>query len=79
VTERPIAESTIQIATAAVRVTRWDFAPNAETRTHHHLHDYLLVPITTGVLAIETGDSTIRTELQSGPHAPDPLVLRTTS
>jgi quercetin dioxygenase-like cupin family protein len=34
------------------RVTRWSFAPGAETGFHRHEYDYVVVPLTTGALKI---------------------------
>lgn len=47
------AIATQQLETADVRVTRWDFPPGSETGHHRHQYDYVVVPITDGVLTIE--------------------------
>ena len=39
-------------------VTRWDFAPGAETGEHVHGHDYCVVPLLDGVLKIVAPDGT---------------------
>lgn len=41
------------------RVTKWNFAPGAETGWHRHEYDYIVVPVTTGPLTIvsESGES----------------------
>lgn len=41
---------------ALVRVTRWDFAPGAETGWHRHGLGYVVVPITDGTLLLELPD-----------------------
>ena len=56
----PAAIATVQIDTSAVRVTEWRFAPGATTGYHRHEYPYVVVPMTTGTLAITGpgGDST---------------------
>ena len=49
-TTRPQAEAFKQLETERVIVTQWRFAPGAETGWHRHAHDYVVVPMTTGVL-----------------------------
>ena len=51
---RAPAVPTIQLEDAQMRVTRWDFAPGAETGWHRHAHDYVVVPMTGGELLLET-------------------------
>jgi quercetin dioxygenase-like cupin family protein len=46
------AVATVKIDNARVRVTEWRFAPGAATGFHRHEHDYTVVPLTTGSLAI---------------------------
>jgi quercetin dioxygenase-like cupin family protein len=54
------AVATVKIDNARVRVTEWRFAPGAATGFHRHEHDYTVVPLTTGMLAITgpAGDTT---------------------
>lgn len=40
------------------RVTRWSFAPGAETGFHRHEYDYVVVPLTTGALKIVDKEGT---------------------
>lgn len=42
----------VQIETDRVIVTKWTFAPGAETGDHVHAHDYVVVPLTTGKLRL---------------------------
>ncbi|WP_276574602.1 MULTISPECIES: hypothetical protein [Halomonadaceae] len=42
------AEPTRQLEDDKVIVTRWDFAPGAETGWHRHLHDYIVIPLVDG-------------------------------
>lgn len=53
--ERPKAIGTKQIENERVIVTEWRFAPGAETGWHRHGHDYIVVPLLDGKLAIEDG------------------------
>ena len=41
---------TVQIDNDRVIVTEWRFAPGADTGHHVHGHDYVVVPMTTGIL-----------------------------
>ena len=50
---REPAVATVQIDDAHVRVTRWDFAPGAETGWHRHGMAYVVVPVTDGTLLLE--------------------------
>jgi quercetin dioxygenase-like cupin family protein len=49
----PPATATIQIDDARLRVTHWHFAPGQATGWHRHGMDYVVVPLTDGVLTIE--------------------------
>lgn len=48
----PDAEAILKIENEAVRVTEWRFAPQATTRHHRHEYDYVVVPLTDGMLRI---------------------------
>ena len=50
---REPAVATVQQDDAHLRVTRWDFAPGAETGWHRHGWLYVVVPVTDGVLQLE--------------------------
>lgn len=63
---RPKAIPTIQIDNDRVIVTEWRFAPGAETGWHRHEHDYIVVPLTTGKLVLETKDGADSAELAAG-------------
>ena len=47
------AIATPQIENERVIVTEYCFAPGAETGFHVHAHDYVVVPLTSGILRIE--------------------------
>ena len=63
---RPSAQSELQIDDGIVRVTRWRFAPGAETGWHRHGFAYVVVPMTSGALTIDTGGETVTSELTAG-------------
>ena len=64
---RKKAKATIQINNKRVKVTRWDFAPRAETGWHTHKMDYIVVPLTKGILNAELPDgSTVKNKLNVG-------------
>src|SRR5437867_2074847 len=63
----PSAVATVQIDNGTVRVTEWRFAPGATTGFHRHDYPYVVVPMTTGKLAI-TGPP--RAELRQSRGGP---------
>jgi quercetin dioxygenase-like cupin family protein len=60
------AVPTVQIDDDLVRVTEWRFAPGAATGWHRHEYPYVVVPMTTGRLAIAAADGTSSAELVRG-------------
>ena len=64
--ERPLAKGTVQIDNERVIVTEWRFAPGAHTGWHKHMHDYVVVPVTTGELHIDDGTTTVPAPLRAG-------------
>jgi beta-alanine degradation protein BauB len=60
------ALSTLLIENDVVRVTEWRFEPGAGTGWHRHEFDYIVVPLVTGRLRLEEGDSTREIELTTG-------------
>lgn len=64
------AVPSIQINNERVRVTKWHFAPGAQTGEHVHGYDYVVVPLTTGKLRLIEPDGTRDVELLAGaPYA----------
>jgi len=63
---RPPAVPTIQIDNHRVKVTEWRFAPGAETGWHRHGMDYVVVPMTSGTLLLETPAGDVRSPLTAG-------------
>lgn len=54
--ERIQAKATVQVETEFTRVTEWRFAPGTETGYHKHQCNYAVVPMTDGLLLLETPD-----------------------
>lgn len=52
-TSPSLAEHVVHIEDARFKVTEWRFAIGAETGWHVHGHDYVIVPLTDGVLGLE--------------------------
>lgn len=55
----------IQVDNARV-VTEWRFAPGAETGHHVHGHDYVVVPLTSGILRIVDADGARDVPMRAG-------------
>ena len=49
----PLAEAVVHIDDERFKVTEWRFATGAQTGWHVHGHDYVIVPLTDGVLGLE--------------------------
>lgn len=64
--QRPQATATVQVDNERCIVTRWDFAPGAETGWHRHGHDYVVVPLSAGVMRLETPDGEREVTLTAG-------------
>ncbi|MDA1118396.1 MAG: cupin domain-containing protein [Proteobacteria bacterium] len=60
------ATSHRQVETDRVIVTEWRFQPGAETGHHVHAHDYVVVPLTTGILRLEEPEGMRDAPLQAG-------------
>ena len=54
--KRPSATPTVQIDDDNTIVTEWRFPPHGETGWHVHQYDYVVVPLVTGELRLETPD-----------------------
>lgn len=64
--DRPLARATVQIDDERVRVTEWRFPPGSATGFHRHEMDYVVVPMTTGTLRLETAEGEIAADLTAG-------------
>lgn len=65
-TSRAQAIPTTQIDNDRAIVTEWRFAPGSETGWHTHGHDYIVVPMTSGMLHLETPDGLKEFQLVAG-------------
>ena len=64
---RPTCTATQLVDDEKVRVTRFDFEPNAETGWHTHAYDYVITAVTDCHMRIEHPDgSETQTQLPSG-------------
>ena len=61
-----LATATIQAENERVKVTLWRFAPGAHTGWHRHEMDYVVVPLTSGPLTIDTGKEKFLSPLTAG-------------
>jgi quercetin dioxygenase-like cupin family protein len=64
--DRPLAVPTTQLENERFIVTEWRFAPGAHTGWHRHGHDYVVVPMTTGRLLLNTLDGAATADLVAG-------------
>jgi beta-alanine degradation protein BauB len=60
------AQSTVQIDDERFRVVEWRFPPGSETGWHRHEMDYVVVPMTTGELRLQTSDGESTSHLTAG-------------
>jgi beta-alanine degradation protein BauB len=60
------AIATVQQDDAAVRITRWDFAPGAATGWHTHGWPYFVVLLTDAVMKFEAGGEITELRLKAG-------------
>lgn len=63
---RPLAVPTTQVENERFIVTEYRFPPRGHTGWHRHAHDYVVVPLTTGTLRIDLGDSETEGQLTTG-------------
>ena len=60
------ATATVQLDNDRVIVTEYRFPPGADTGFHVHQHDYVVVPLTSGVLRLEESTGTRDARLEIG-------------
>lgn len=64
--DRPAAIATQLIDDARVRVTRFEFAPGAETGWHEHGFDYVITAVTDCHMLLEDDDGARRVTVAQG-------------
>jgi len=70
---RPQASPKVQIDNNRVKVTEWRFPPGGETGWHRHAMEYVVVPITSGLLLLETLQGDIQSPLTAGVSYTRPM------
>ena len=60
------AKATVVIDNERVIVTRYNFAPGANTGWHRHGHDYVIVPLTDGKVKLLTSSGESFAEMKKG-------------
>ena len=60
------ARATVQSDTPDVRVTEWRLPPDSATGQHRHAYDYVVVPMTSGRLRLETAGGASSGDLVAG-------------
>ena len=65
-TQRVQAVPTVQVDNDEVIVTEWRFSPGSETGKHLHGSDYVVVPMTDGLLLLETPEGEKHAPLVAG-------------
>ena len=63
---RALAVPTRQVENNRFIVTEWRFAPGAHTGWHRHAYDYVVVPMSTGRLRLETAEGLVVSDLVAG-------------
>ncbi len=63
---RPKAQPTVQVDNERTRVTEWRFPPGGSTGWHRHEYDYIVVPITSGTLNLQSAEGEAEAELVTG-------------
>jgi quercetin dioxygenase-like cupin family protein len=56
----------VQVDNGWAKVTEWRFEPGAETGHHVHEFDYVVVPLTSGILRLEEPTGIREVRLESG-------------
>lgn len=60
------AGATVQIDDGRIRVTRYDMAPGDRIRWHRHEYDYLVVPLTDGMVDVRAAGGASGQRLRAG-------------
>lgn len=65
-TSELMAVPRVDVDDERLRITEWRFAPGARTGRHRHEYDYVVVPLTDGLLRLEGAQGTTHFELRAG-------------
>jgi quercetin dioxygenase-like cupin family protein len=60
------ARPTVQVETTEARVTEWRLPPGSAIGHHRHQHDYVVVPITDGVLTVVSASGAVQSPITAG-------------
>ena len=60
------AIGTVQVDTAEVRVTEWRLPVGSAIGHHRHEHDYVVVPVTDGVLTVVSASGSAQSPITLG-------------
>ena len=60
------ASGTVQVDTPEARVTEWRLPPGSAIGHHRHEHDYVVVPITDGVMTVISASGSAQSPIQTG-------------
>jgi quercetin dioxygenase-like cupin family protein len=60
------ARASVQVDTPEARVTEWRLPPGSAIGHHRHEHDYVVVPITTGVMTVISASGSAQNPIEIG-------------
>jgi beta-alanine degradation protein BauB len=60
------ATAVVQVKNDRMIVTEWRFQPGDDTGHHVHAYDYVVVPLTSGLLRLEESSGTREVRLEAG-------------
>jgi quercetin dioxygenase-like cupin family protein len=60
------ARASVQVDTPEARVTEWRLPPGSAIGHHRHEHDYVVVPITDGVMTVISASGSAQSPIELG-------------
>jgi beta-alanine degradation protein BauB len=60
------ARASVQVDTPEARVTEWRLPPGSAIGHHRHEHDYVVVPITDGVMTVISANGSAQSPITTG-------------